>query len=105
MTSNSGMRDLRRIDRHRHPLDAVEEVRSQSLDRAGELDLADPRHELLEGDLDLEPGQVRAEAEMDAAGTEGHVQVRVAADVEAIGVVEHLLVAVPRREPGRDLVP
>src|SRR5436190_16943607 len=103
MISNSGT-GLRLLDRDRHPLDAVEEVRAQPLDRPRELDLANPRNELLERDLDLEPGQVGAEAEVDAAGAEGHVQVRVAADVEAVGVVEDLLVAVPGGEPGGDLV-
>ena len=44
---------------------------------------ADALDHLLEDDLDLEPGEVGAGAEVGAAGAEGHLPVRVAADVEA----------------------
>ena len=49
---------------------------------------------LVEQAADLEAREVRAEAEVRAAAAEGDVRVRVAADVEAVGVREHRLVAV-----------
>ena len=52
--------------------------------RAGRLDSPDPREQLLEGDLHLEPREVGAHAEVQAAGAEGDLRVRVAADVEAV---------------------
>ncbi len=41
---------------------------------------------------------------MDPAGAEGHVGVRRAGHVEAVGPLEHRLVAVTRDQPGGDLV-
>ena len=90
--------------RHRQPLDAVEEVRAQPLGRPVELELDPAREQVLERDPDLHLRQVRAEAVVHAAGPEGHVLVRVAADVEAHRLLEDGLVAVARDEPGRDLV-
>ena len=66
--------------------------------------LGDPPDHLLEHDLDLEPGEVGAGAEVRAAGAEGHLRVRVAADVERVRVVEDLLVEVARDVPGGELV-
>ena len=42
--------------------------------------------DLLEHDPGLEAGQVGAQAEVRAAGAEGHVVVRVAGEVEPVGV-------------------
>ena len=66
--------------------------------------VVDAREQLLEDDPDLELRQVGAHAVVDAAGAEGHVRVRRAADVEAVGLLEDRLVAVAGDEPGRDLV-
>ena len=53
------------------------------------------------GDLRFQPRQRRAEAEMDAVA-EGHVRVLGAADVEALGIVERLGIAVGRVHEGED---
>ena len=89
---------------HGQALDAVEEVRAQARRRACELDAVEVRDHLLEPDLDLELGQVRAEAEVRPAEAEGEVAVRLPADVEAVGVGELLLVEVARRVPHRHLI-
>src|SRR3954451_3482792 len=86
------------------PLDAVEEVRAQALDRSGELDRRDPREQRLEGDAHLQAREVRAHAEVHAARTEGHVRVGGAGHVEALAVGEVVLVAVARYQPRRHLV-
>ena len=71
---------------------------------AGELEVGHAARRLLEHDLDLEPGQVGAEAEVDAAAAEGDVVVRRAADVERVRVVEHVVVAVAGQVVDDDLV-
>ncbi|WP_207938589.1 hypothetical protein [Actinomadura darangshiensis] len=60
--------------------------------------------EFLEHDAHLQAGQGVAEAEMGAALAEEDVVVRGAGDVEAVGVGEYGLVAVPGGEPEDDLV-
>ena len=72
--------------------------------RPGELDAVEVRDHLLEPDLHLELGQVRAEAEVRPAEAEREVAVRLPADVEAVGVGELLLVEVARRVPHRHLI-
>ena len=52
----------------------------------------------VERHLQLESGEVGPDAEVGAASAEGDVGVRGAADVEAPGIVEHLLVEVGRGE-------
>ena len=59
--------------------------------------------QLVEHHPDLEPGQVRAEAVVHAV-TEAEVRIRVAAEVEAERIGEHVLVAVRRRFPEHHLV-
>ena len=85
-------------------LDAVDEVRAEALDVAGELDVGQPVEDLLEHRPDLELGQVGSETEVRAAAAEGDVVVRRAGDVERVRVVEHLFVAVRRDVPEGDLV-
>ena len=71
-------------------------------DRAGQLHVGDAREQLLEHHLHLGAGQVGAEAEVRAAAAEGdvhRVRVVLAADVEGVGVVEDVLVAVGRHVP------
>ena len=53
---------------------------------------------------ELAPGEVGAEAEVRARAAEADVGVRVAADVEALGVVEHARVAVGGAVEQDDLV-
>ena len=60
--------------------------------------------ELLEQDAELELGQVVAEAEVRAAAAEPDVRVRVAADVEDVGVGEDAGVAVGGGVEDHDLV-
>src|SRR5215212_6705610 len=62
-----------------------------------------PREGLLEQDLQLQPRQSRAEAEVPPAGAERLV-VGVAEDVEAVGVLVTGLVAVGGRVPHDHLV-
>src|SRR2546426_6966200 len=88
---------------HRHPLDAVDEVRAQALDRPGQLDVRQAAQQLLEHDLDLQAGQVGAQAEV-MPDAKGEVVVRRAADVETVGVREDLLVAGGRAIPDGQLV-
>src|SRR5215207_10892123 len=92
------------FDADRHVLDAVDEVRAEALDRAGDLEAGQPRDQLLEHHADLQPRQVRTETDVGPPAAERHVRVRVAADVEALGVREDLLVVVGRYEPHDDLV-
>src|SRR5829696_6449178 len=94
-----------RLHPYGHALDAGEEVGAQALDRSRQLDGGHARQQLLKGDLDLQAGQVGAKAEVHPAGPEGHVRVGLAADVEDVGAVEDLLVAIARGEPRRHLVP
>ena len=60
--------------------------------------------QVLEHDPDLHAGQVGPEAEVRAAAPEGDVRVGVTADVEGVGVVEDVLVAVGRGVEEDDLV-
>src|SRR4026207_505720 len=87
------------LDADGHPLDPVDEVRSDPLDGSRELDRLEARKELLEQDLRLEAGEVRAEAEVRTSGSERHVVVRCPRDVERVGVGEDLFVSVGAREP------
>src|SRR5437867_5854598 len=79
-----------------HALDPPDEARVHAVHRPRELHLVQPRHEALHDLLQLEPGEVRAEAEVDA-DAEAVVLVRGAVDAERERVVEHVLVAVGRR--------
>src|SRR5690606_12345363 len=88
----------------RHPLDAVDEVAAEAVGWRGEVDVGEAVDDLAHGGLDLGPGEARAEAVVDAATAEGHVVVRRAAHVEAVRVVEDLLVAVRRRVVHDDLL-
>src|ERR671936_1567755 len=84
LSGSAATRPLGRRHADRQPLDAVEEVRAQPLGRAGELDPAHARQQLLEGDPHLQAREVRAHAEVHAAGAERQVRVRRAGDVEAV---------------------
>src|SRR4051794_12799096 len=73
------------------PLDAADQRDAHRLQEhgvAGRLDVGQPGEDLLEDHGELPPGQVGAEAEVRAGPTEADVGVRVAADVEALGIVE-----------------
>src|SRR5215213_11172940 len=71
-------------------------VELESLVGRGELEVGQPLREQLECDAGLQPGERRAEAEVDAVA-ESYVLVRVlAADVERIRVLEDAVVAVGR---------
>ena len=59
--------------------------------------------QLVEHHADLEPGQVRAQAVMHAV-TEAEMRVRVAREIEAERIGEHVLVAVRGRLPEHHLV-
>src|SRR5436309_994740 len=79
-----------------HALDPPDEARVHAVHGPRELHLVQPRHEPLEDLLQLEPGEVRAEAEVDA-DAEAVVLVRGAVDAERERVGEDVLVAVGRR--------
>ena len=61
---------------------------------AGDLDVGQAGEQLAEHHRQLAAGEVGAEAEVRARAAEADVGVRVAAHVEALGVVEHPGVAV-----------
>ena len=62
---------------------------------AGQLEVGQALDDLAHGGLDLGPGQVGAEAEVDAAAAEGDVVVRACGAMSKVcGIVEHVLVAV-----------
>src|SRR5262245_10203568 len=88
---------LGRPEAHGHATRAVDEPGVEPLDRARELEVVETVQHRVEQAADLEPRQVRAEAVVGAAAAEREVRVRCAAHVEAIGRLEHLLVAVRRR--------
>src|SRR5687767_10124425 len=73
------------------------------LELAGSLEALEASEELLEHHTELEASEVRAEAEVHAEA-EAHVIVRLAADVEAKGIGERVLVAVRGHLPERDLL-
>ena len=78
---------LGELDANRHVLDAVHEVRAHPHDGAGELDRPQTGEQLLQQDLGLELGQVRAETEVRSAGAERDVLAGVPTrDVEPVGV-------------------
>src|SRR5207249_4971087 len=83
---------------HGELTEAIDEARAVALRRAGQRHLRVAAQHLLEHQADLEAGEGHAEADV-LAGAEGQVLVGHAADVEAVRVGEHLLVAV-----GRDVV-
>src|SRR6266511_4950605 len=93
-----------KLDTDRHVLDAVDEVRPQTGDRTGYLEVAQPREELLEHHADLEPSEVGADAHVGAAAAERHVRVGIAPYVEPVRLGEDLLVEVPGDEPHDNLV-
>ena len=61
------------------------------------------REQVPEDRLELDAGEVRAHAEV-LAEPEREVRVRAAVDAERERIVEHLLVAVRRREVQRELI-
>src|SRR3954454_4339143 len=79
-------------------------IASGPLDVAGALDARERRQQLLEHDADLEPGEVRAEAVVQAV-SEPDVRVRVPAEFEQHRVLEDRLVAIRGSLPDQDLVP
>src|SRR5438552_9747648 len=93
-----------RRERHRQPLDAADEVRAELLRLRRGLDVGQPAEQLDEHRGDLSTRQVRAQAEVGAARSEGALLVRRARDVEAVGVGEVLLVTVGGDVPHGDLL-
>src|SRR5262245_14996100 len=87
----------------RQVLHAADQARVQPLDGAGELDRLDPGQEVLIGHDELEPRQVRAEADV-LAHAESEVAVRAAVDPELERRLEDLLVAVRGRVEERERV-
>src|SRR5438105_15576325 len=63
------------------------------VDTVGNVDVGQSRQQLFEQNPDLGAGEVRAEAEM-RSGPEREVQVGRAIDVERVGIVEHVGVAI-----------
>src|SRR5688572_11916595 len=83
--------------------EAVDEVRAQPPDGAGQPHVGQPPQDLLEHDPDLEPRQARAQAEV-LADAESQMLVRTARDVELLRILEHRFVAVCARVVNDDLV-
>src|SRR5580700_9468859 len=73
-------------------LDAVDEVRPEPVGLTGGADVGEVAEELSVHDHDLAPGQMGAQTEVGAGGAEADVGVGMALHVEALGVVEDVLV-------------
>src|SRR4051794_18546948 len=88
----------RHVLRVPHPelLDAVEPGRAQPPGLAGQPDVGDDVGDGVEDQVQLQPGQVGAQAEVRPAAAEAQVRVGVAEDVELLGAVEDLGVVVGR---------
>src|SRR5918995_233719 len=90
------------LQRYRQALHAAQDQRIVPFRLAAlETDLRQALGQSDSSDLRFEPRQRRAKTEMDAV-TEGHVRVLGAADVEALGIVERLGIAVGRVHEGED---
>src|SRR5260370_16108783 len=85
-------------------LDSVNEIRAQVLWLAGGVNIGQRREYLPVGDADLEPGQVRAEAEVRSGCAEGHVRVGAAGDDERVPGGEDVLITIRRPVPQHYLV-
>src|SRR5690349_5766063 len=94
----------RSADPARHALDGMDEVAGQVF-RPCDLESRHAVEQLVENLPQLHLGDEIAHAEVRAATAETHVRVRVAGDVEAVRVDEHVLVAVARGVDHRDPVP
>ena len=93
-------------ERDGHLLDPGDEVGRPAGQRAaldGEAEVGQAGQQPLDHDLELQPGQLVAQAEV-GAEAEGHVRVGAAGDVEGVGVVEDRLVAVGRRVEEEELL-
>ena len=93
----------RRSELQRQVLDAAVDDRAQALDRPRHLERLQAREQVAEDRLELDARDVRAHAEV-LAEPEREVRVRAPVDAERERVVEHLLVAVRRREVQRELL-
>src|SRR5580704_281253 len=89
--TSSGLGGWFHLEPNRHVLDAANKARAQPLDRPCRFDVVEALGQLAENNLQLEPRQVRAEAEVfpDAEGdlririaADGDLRIRIAADVE-----------------------
>src|SRR4051812_13763249 len=84
-------------------LELIEKGGDRRIRIAGRLHVREALQRLFEEDLELEPGKRGAQAEVAAAGAEGLV-LRVAVDVEAVGILVDVLVAVRADVPHQHLV-
>src|SRR5690348_4743665 len=82
----------------------VGEVGADPLRWSGQLEPSYAAGQRGEHDPDLEPGQVRAQAQVRAAAAEAEVPVRGPADIERVRVLELGFVTVPGHVPEDDLV-
>src|SRR5688572_22956369 len=78
--------DARRTEAHRHAARPVDEPGVEALSGSVRLEVVNVVEQLVEHAADLEPREARAEAEVRAAAAECDVRIRIAADVEAIGI-------------------
>src|SRR3546814_2320934 len=85
-------------------LDAVDPRAAQAVGLAGALDVGDLVGDLVEDQLDLQPGQVRTDAVVRSVAAEPEVVVVLAVDVELVGLVEVVLVEVATRVEQADTV-
>ena len=85
-------------------LHAGDEVRAQPVDGPDELHVGDAGEQFLEEHLQLQSGELGAEAQVRAVAAERDVVVRRAPDVEAVGLGELGVVVVRRHEPHHHFV-
>src|SRR5262245_35702517 len=90
------------LDRKRDEGAAAEAGREADLGSGnGELEVGEAAEEVLQRECGLDPGELGAEADVNARA-EGDVTVRLAADVQPLGVVEDGGIAVGGCEAGKE---
>src|SRR4030095_11063059 len=102
-SSSASPEGLDRLERGWEPLDPVHEVRAELFGLAFCFDVGETPEELGHHHDDLAACEMRAQAEVRSARPEPALMIRLAGDVEAIGILEVRLVAVGRDVPHRDL--
>src|SRR5690606_18150543 len=83
---------------HRQVLDAADEVGSQPLDGAVDIDVREAAEQFFVHHLQLQPREPGAEAEV-LADAKGKMLIRAARDVEGVGIREDVGVPVHARVP------
>src|SRR5579875_188799 len=90
--------ELRFLETHWHMFNAGEEVGTQSFDLADDFDLLYPGHECLQRQPQFEARQMCARTEV-LTSAERQVLIGCSRNIKGIGILEHRLITIGRREP------